>query len=560
MGRIATGIKSLALPSGVYSWGNWVTVSRERGGLAGERSYRENIGDGADTSIVAGCVNFIMRTFPEAPPGQWQLDAKRKRTREWDAPMISLLESPTFDPRAGRSYYDGTVLWMATLASFTVDGNAYWLKIRNRFGEPIQLWYVPHWMIEPRRGNADSDYLDHYDYRPFGKLFELPPSEIVHFRFGLDQENPLKGSSPLRGELRSIFTDEEAARYTASLLRNNAIPGVIISPKEVESEIGDDEAEAVKLKFMQKFGKDRLGEPMVMQGAVDVVQVGWNPDQLDMGKLRDIPEERITTALGLPAAVVGFGAGLHEAHTNATMKELREAAWESNLIPTGRILSGTVKEQLMNDFVVPAQIKRTTFAFDLSQVRVLQDDENKKAERWKTLVGGRIARVDEARSAFDLPTTPADEVYLEPISVTAVGKDGLAIEPPEPPAPTPALPGATPPALPPGIDPNAGKAFMDALRELREAALRMAADGRRDDQIRTLVAAMEKAAREQNATTMEGLTALAKAIAERPIQVAVLPAETGFDETREVLARDAKDLTQKIRIVRVPSHSNGNGA
>lgn len=461
MGVLAKGLKAAAgaigLPGG-FGWGNWVTIARETGGLIGESSYRSEIGDGQDTSIVSACVNFIMRTFPEAPPALWTLDAKRNRERQWDVPLIDLLEEPT-------PFYDGTVLWMATLASFTVDGNAYWLKIRNKFGEPIQLWYVPHWMIEPRRGPQDGAFLDHYDYRPFGKLYTLPPEDIVHFRFGLDQENPLKGSSPLRGELRSIFTDEEAARFTAMLLKNNAIPGVIIAPKGEEQEIGDDEAEDAKLRYMQKFGKNRLGEPMVMGGSVEVHQIGWSPEQLDMGKLRDIPEERITSALGLPAAVVGFGAGLHEAHTNATMKELREAAWESNLIPTGRILSGSVKRQLVTEFVPPADMRRTVFAFDLSQVRVLQDDENKKATKWETMVRARFARVDEARSAFDLPVEPGDKIYLEPISVTPVGPDAPAVPPNDPARVTITEPGK-PPALPANAT-DTQKAVVKLLTDLR---------------------------------------------------------------------------------------------
>ena len=51
----------------------------------------------------------------------------------------------------------------------------------------------------------------------------------MHFRFGLDPENDRKGRSPLAGVLREVFTDDEAANYTASLLRNMGVPGIIVS-------------------------------------------------------------------------------------------------------------------------------------------------------------------------------------------------------------------------------------------------------------------------------------------------------------------------------------------
>jgi hypothetical protein len=34
----------------------------------------------------------------------------------------------------------------------------------------------------------------------------------VHFRFGLDPDDPRKGYSPLKSVLREVFTDDEAAR------------------------------------------------------------------------------------------------------------------------------------------------------------------------------------------------------------------------------------------------------------------------------------------------------------------------------------------------------------
>jgi hypothetical protein len=200
---------------------------------------------------------------------------------------------------------------------------------------------------------------------------------------------------------------------------------------------------------------------------------------MDLSALHNLAEERVTTALGIPAAVVGFGSGLEEAHTNATYRELREQAWEAKLIPDGRLLGGDVREQLLPEFVSGAALDRTEFGFDLSKVRALQDDENKKAERWKNLVTSRIALVAEARSAFDLDVEDSDKIFLEPINLAPVPRKLGELLPGETaPAPPPALPPGGPPqpALPAGAAAASEEAakLRAVLVELRSAVTDLA--------------------------------------------------------------------------------------
>jgi phage portal protein BeeE len=43
-------------------------------------------------------------------------------------PLSALLENPN-------SFYAGTQLWMASIFSWCIAGNAYWLKVRNTSGD-----------------------------------------------------------------------------------------------------------------------------------------------------------------------------------------------------------------------------------------------------------------------------------------------------------------------------------------------------------------------------------------------------------------------------------------
>jgi HK97 family phage portal protein len=412
---LGQGLKAASM-----TFNGWATSSIFRmSGLPYERDYTRLVGDGSGSTIVMACVQWICRTFPEAPPAIWKMDPDGVRIRVPKHPLVRLLRFPTSAPGLPGGHYSGVHLWMATLASWIIDGNAYWLKVRSELGRVVQVWYVPHWMLEPKWPTDGSAFISHYDYKVNGQIFKIAPSEVVHFRHGLDPDNTRKGKSPLSTALREVYTDEEAARFSASILKNLGIPGVVVSPANAASGVwraSDSDVQMVKEKFNQDFGADRRGEPLVMSTPTNVEQFGFSPDQLNLEHLRHLPEERVSALLGLPAAVIGFGAGLRNTKVGATMAELRDQAWQSNLIPTQRIMGEEIATQLLSDFT--SDLEAYEFGFDTSRVKVLQEDQGKQADRWARLVSSGIAKRKEARVAFDLPVGPEDDVYLPQPGVT----------------------------------------------------------------------------------------------------------------------------------------------
>ena len=370
--------------------------------------------DPLESSLVMATVNWIARTFPEAPP---IISAKANDgalTRSPKHPMVELLRRPN-------PHYSGSVLWMATLLSWTVDGNAYWIKERNALGGGVvELWYTPHWLIDPKWSmNDNTTFITHYEYRPGSVPIKMPVEDVVHMRYGLDPANIRKGLSPLKSLLREIWTDQEAAVFTATLLRNAGVPGLVISPKgDMVVAPSPDEVLETRAYFQERTTGDHRGEPMVMKGPTEVDQFGFNPEQMNLRSIRQIPEERVTAVLGVPAAVVGLGTGLEQTKVGATMRELRELAYENNIVPTQRLFAEELATQLLPEF--EPDPTAWEFGFDLSGVRVLQEDENSRAERWVKLVAGGLATRAEGREAEGLPILATDNVYLQPLAVIEV--------------------------------------------------------------------------------------------------------------------------------------------
>jgi hypothetical protein len=159
-----------------------------------------------------------------------------------------------------------------------------------------------------------------------------------------------------------------------------------------------------------------------MSGATRVAQFGFSPEQLILRELRRIPEERVTAVLGVPAIVAGLGAGLDRS-TFTNMSEAREAAYESGIIPMQRILAEDIRFQLLTEFERDPFEWR--FGFDLTKVRVLQEDLYRLAQRLDLAVRGGWALVSEARRPMGLEVVDdRDRIFLRPLNVAEV--DGEA--------------------------------------------------------------------------------------------------------------------------------------
>jgi HK97 family phage portal protein len=407
------------------TWSYWGVLNRTSLNYAG--LVRSD-----SSSIVMACVRWVQRTFTEAPPilEQWMTEREDWQQHQRD-PILDLLERPN-------AFYTGATLWKATIADLMLGGTAYWIKVRSRTGRVVELWWAPASTMEPMPDpDDDTVFIDHYEYLVgMGGHQRLRVEDVIQFRDGIDPYNPRKGVSPMRSLMREVFTDDEAANMTASLLSNMGVPGVVISPEQ--GTIGQAAAENVRARFDEKVTGDNKGKTIVMEGATKIETFGFSPEQMQLRALRGIPEERITAVLGVNAAVVGLGAGLSTTKVGATLREYREEAFESTIIPMYRELASELTHQLLPDF----RGEGWRMQFDLTKIRVLQEDENKSAERLGAMLGSGGITVAEYRRALGYIALPEHEVYLRAGTVKPVPAGQSPDEQAALPEPAPAAPAA----------------------------------------------------------------------------------------------------------------------
>lgn len=400
--------------SGISGW--QVFLNRTRIDYAGQ------LNDPSTNSAVAAVVGWIARNFPDAPV-QISRDANGSRElvpRSTTGPgaMLSLLRRPN-------PYMSGILMWRAVVADLYATGNAYIAKIRAPSGRVIQLWWIPKRFIKPVWPSDGSVFISHYEYTVAGVVYRLREEDVIHLRDGIDPNNPRLGLSKLASLFREIYTDDEAANFTASLLTNLGVPGVVIAPANTGVASSRTDPEAVKTAFMEKFGGDKRGEPLVLTAPTDVKVLSFSPEEMNLRELRKVPEERISGVLGIAAMVAGLGAGL-ERSTFTNYGEARKAAYEESCIPLQSLIAADLDVQLLPDFASEDQIARDGLetGFDYRHVKALQESvEGIWKRNESSATKGLITRAAFKRAVGE-PVTDQDDVYVIPNNYVVVPAGG----------------------------------------------------------------------------------------------------------------------------------------
>lgn len=373
--------------------------------------YRREAGILWENSIILPCVKWAIKGFLEAPLICERTNAKGEWEKDTDGhPLIDLLDNPN-------PYYDGDTLWAGSLISDLIDGNDYWFLNPSRAMLPAEIYYLPHFQVS-LMWEKPTDFVTKYRYRPQGLApKDYDPKLVAHFRNGLDPLNFRKGLSDCGAILREVCSDNEASTAAAATMRNMGLIGLFMSPREPGRSLTDPEREKLQEMGKAKFTGERRGEPYVSTIGMDIEQLGFSPEQMAFDAVRRIPEERITAAFGIPAVVVGMGAGLERA-TLANVENLERKAYRSMLVPLWKRRGKQLSRRMLP--VYGDDPKKCRLVFDTSKVQGLQEDMNAKSKRIEGLYKGEIIMRSEARREIGEEVDEArDNVFYKPTKTSS---------------------------------------------------------------------------------------------------------------------------------------------
>jgi len=395
--------------------------SRLRFLLPGSRfDYEREVGDPWMNSLVAIVLKWIGDNYPK-PLLRVSRVLRDGSLRPYPRHrMVDLVNRPN-------PYYSGRVMAKAICLSLCSDGNAYLVKIRNGLGVPIQLWWVPHWLMQPVWDAEDNaPYIRAYQFLRDYQVMEIPARDVIHFRDGLDPRNDRHGLAALRAQVREICTDNEASGYTAALLRNMGVPGLVAIPKN-GGRLSKDQGDRLKERIRDTMTGDFRGDTLVLlSGDVELIKIGFTPEEMRLEKLPARAEARVCASLGVSPMVVGLP---DPNKTYSNFAEANSAGWRHCIVPLQDLVAETWRYQLLNEFDDPAV---NVVEYDYSHVEALQEDLKNKHDRVRADWQGSLITQNEARDELGYDPDPdGDRYFFELTSSTGpVGGDGGSLAPP----------------------------------------------------------------------------------------------------------------------------------
>ena len=398
--------------------------------------FRRDIVSGRDNSIIMSVLGWIARNFPQAELQVVSPQSDNTYNVEPQHELVRAIAQPN-------PFYSGEALWIATLLDLMTSGNAYWLLAKGAYNTLGEIWYAPQNLLRPRWNENGTKFIEWYEYTPdptrTDKQYKIAVEDVVHFRDGIDPANTRLGLSKLRSLMREIWTDDEAANFSAALLRNHAIPGVIIAPGDDDSEFSQEDADALKIKYMGQFSDDGRGEPMVVSAPIKVEMLSFSPEQMNLVGMRRIPEERVSAIYGVNAIVAGLGVGL-EHSTFRNYSEARAAAYEECILPLQKLIAAELTRSLLPLFPGAEDL---LVRFDASKLSIFQENAMVRARMANMLVTGGWVTVGAGMRLIGMPADESYDYYLRRRQQRAVLLEDAATDQPE-----------DKPALPPGVQPT----------------------------------------------------------------------------------------------------------
>lgn len=315
--------------------------------------------------------------FPtrELQPEQKAYIGKLQRASEevreiLDHPLLRLLH-------LANPHQTGLELFELTVLFQELTGNGYWYLPSNGLGVPYEIWPLPpqYVKIVPSETNFVEGYL--YGKDPT-KMRAFSAKDIIHLRYP-HPGNQLYGMGPLQAGLGAVDRAQAQADYKQAMWDNNARPDFMIKS---QYRLGEENRERLLADFRRLHGgPKRAGKPIVLEGDMEIEELGWSPRDTAMLMEAKYDRSEICAMFGMPTTFFEVTKSRSEAEANLF-------AYATHTIqPRLRRLEAVINEEL-----TPRFDKRLFVAFDnpVPENRELELDEIKAFAQYGVLTQNEL--------------------------------------------------------------------------------------------------------------------------------------------------------------------------
>lgn len=383
-------------------------------------SFASHVRNGYDKNeLVYACVTERVNAVAEAPIRAYASSSARRGQPLESHPIRRLLENPN-------PLMSETDLFSMIELHLSLAGIAFIEIVEDRAGTPVELWPLRPDLVRMKRAGTKINYF----YAVDGGSRYIPV-DVIAIRLPNPWDS-FVGQPPMRPALRATEVDNRANTFVGSLLKNHAMPSVVVTMGNLEDALDETTTNRLKAKWRQSYGGTNVGDPAFLQTGMDVKTVGFNLRDLEFPDLRTISETRICAAFQVPPIVVGAAVGLQRS-TFSNYAEARRSFYEEFVTSENKLIREAFSRQLLPRFARAGR-SSVILRHDYSEVLALQESEEK---RWSRATDGLRAgglTLNDYRQEVGLEEVPGGDVFLMPSGVivtrdvdgTMQGVDGSA--------------------------------------------------------------------------------------------------------------------------------------
>ena len=288
--------------------------------------------------------------------------------------------------RRPNKHMSQSMFWQYVSTYVDIGGNAYIHKVRNVYGQVIELRPYHSGHIVPV--SESGQWVDYYQYSYEGVQKELDPRDIIHIRsYYIDPLNPVLGISPIRAAGINIDTYNELMQTLYSYLRNNGVPSGVLT---VQQAVNAMQAESLKEQFQTNTTGRNRGKPIVLPSGMTYTQMGLDVSKMEAGTQFAQYETAICGIYRVHPSVAMTMAGLQ----SSTYSNMQTAFQEYTLltrVPTWNMWEEQVELSFSNEY------PEVDVEFDTSNVAALQSDPDAVIYPVIAQFNANLISVDEAR-------------------------------------------------------------------------------------------------------------------------------------------------------------------
>lgn len=386
--------------------GSWGWYSRFAGGLPQmDRTYSQwmaALGDIRVSSIFQAGRRWASINLGSARLQLLKLDTENQQTEITQHPCLDLLARP--------NPYCTWTQFIATFAfNWIAKGTVYVRKQRDESqpGKPVvALWPEPYWKVKPiveqtPDGNY-SEFISGYKVERNGVWYPVSPMDMIVFRDGWDPETR-EGENWMQAIVPELFTDKQVGNHIARMVSNGLLPPMVLGVGDKKNAPSPEVLKKLQTLMDAKLG-DGKSNVLLMSGNISSAKL-----QLDYGaealiKLRQTPEQRFASGMGVSVIGLLFGAGV-EVSTYSNVEQYMRRDYRNWIVPVHTTIAEVLTQELLIEFG-PIRLqngKRFVLGFDYSQVPEMQRDKKTDADWVCKLWDDDLLTQAEAREQMGYP-------------------------------------------------------------------------------------------------------------------------------------------------------------